>query len=233
MENILFDNSDPSIGNSSLLREFPYWQPTLAIAVLFNTAMLSGVIIIIYLPLMIKFLRIMKKDQLRALSLIHVSLLIASILDDVLRMCVYSVLLPSALRYCVCSNLIIAILIAEYLFFFIDQPFAFSCLSVLQFFVILGKKKIVNLKVAFGMIVFCIGVSFVSVASIINRLASVDNRSICDFSFCPESKPETNLVDIMVFLVSLFFVVLLPSFALVVVGLVLTLRSTTPAEMIS
>ena len=220
MENIMFllyNTSDSSDGNSSLLREFPYWQPTLAVALFFNTTTLSGMILILYLPLLIVLLGIMKKEQLKALNLLHVSLLIASILDDILRICLNSIYYPSAFRYCVCSDLVVAVFIAEYVFFFVYWAFAFACLSVLQFLLVIGKRKIVNLKLACGMVALSIGTSFVCIASVVRQLYSVDDRSICEASFCPNNLPVTGLDNHEVVSLLFFLVVLLPSIAVVVV----------------
>ena len=235
MENIflLYNTSDSSNGNSSLLREFPYWQPTLAVTLFFNTTTLSGVILILYLPLVIELLKIMKKEQLKALNLIHMSLLISSILDDILRICLNSVLYPSAFRYCVCSNLISVVISAEYVFFFVYRAFAFACLSVLQVLLVFGKRKFINLKVACGMVVLSIGTSFVCIASVIRLVCLLDRRSICDTSFCPKSGPETGLINRAVILASMSVAVLLLLFLSCPLGLVLSLRSTTLAEMIN
>ena len=134
------NSSDVSSSNSSLPGEFSYWQPTLAISLFFNITVPCGTVFVLYLPLLMVLLRIMKKDHFKLLNLVHVSLLIASILDDILHTSLYSIYLPSALRYCVCSRLINAMLNAEYRFFYVYRPLSFACLSVLQLFVILGKK---------------------------------------------------------------------------------------------
>ena len=219
MENtfLLYNTSDLSDGNSSLLREFPYWQPTLAITLFFNTTTLSGVILVLYLPLVIELHKIMKKEQLKALNLIHMSLLVSTILDDVLRICLNSVNLPPAFRFCVCSNLVSVVISAEYVFFFVYRAFAFACLSVLQFLLVIGKRKFINLKVARGMVALSIGTSFVCIALIIRLLYLTDRRSICDTSFCPESGPESALVNRAVILGPMSLAVLLPSLAVVVV----------------
>ena len=159
----------------------------------------------------------MKKEQLKALNLIHVSLLSASILDDILRTCLFSIYLPSALRYCICSGLISAMIGAEYRFFFVYRPLAFACLSVLQFLVVIGMKKFVNLKVACAMIALCIGVCSVCSASLFSQPYFMERRLIYDTSFCPRNGPETVLVNHAVILFSLVLIVLLPSLTVVVV----------------
>ena len=210
------DLSAVSSGNSSLLGEFPYWQPTLAIALFCNITLPSGVIFVLYLPLLVVLLRLMKKEQLKALNIVHVSLLIASILDDILRTCLYSIYLPSPLRYCVCSNLVDSMLSALYRFFFAYRPVAFACLSVLQFLVVIGKKRFVNVKVACSMIALCIGIGFICLVLVVRPLYLSDRGLICHTSFCPRSGPETVLINSVVVLLFLSLVILLPSFAIVV-----------------
>ena len=220
MENIslLYKSNNSEISNNiSLLREFPYWQPTLAIALFCNIALPSITVLVIYLPLLMVLLRMLKKELLKALNLIHVSLLTASILDDIMRTYLFSIYLPSALRYCICSGLISAMIGAEYRFFFVYRPLAFACLSVLQFLVVIGKKKCVNLKVACAMIALCIGVSSICSASLISQPYFTERRLICDTSFCPRNGPETVLDNHAVILFSLVLIVLLPSLAIVFV----------------
>ena len=211
---MFLNTSDAIDANSSLLREFPYWQPTLAISLFLNTTILSGVILVLYLPLVIELFKIMKKEQLKALNLIHMSLLISTILDDVLRICLNSVNLPPAFRFCVCSDLISIVITSEYIFFFIYRAFAFACLSVLQYLLVIGKQKFVNLKVACGMVVLSISISFVCVASVISRLYLTGRRSLCDISFCPRSGSDIGLISRAVILA---LAILLPSLAVVVV----------------
>ena len=220
MENfsLLYNNNSSDVSdNISLLREFPYWQLTLAIALFCNIAPPSFIVLVLYLPLLIILLRMLKKELLKALNLIHVSLLTASIVDDILRTCLYSIYLPSALRYCICSGLISAMIGAEYRFFFVYRPLAFTCLSVLQFLVVIGKKKFINLKVACAMIALCIGVSSVCSASLVSQSYFMERRLICDTSFCPRNGPETVLDKHAVILFSLVLIVLLPSLAIVIV----------------
>ena len=216
---MLYDNesSDVSSGNGSLLGEFPYWQPTLAIALFCNIAVPSATVLVLYLPLLVVLLRLMKKDQLKPLNLIHVSLVIASILDDILHTCLYSTYLPSALRHCVCSNLVNAMLIAEYIFFLIYRPLVFACLSVLQFLIVIGKKRFVNLRVTCSMVALCIGVSFFCVASVVRLFYGTDRRLICDTSMCPISGPRTVGFNPPVIFLSLSFIAVLLSLAVVIV----------------
>ena len=213
VENIslLYSSNSSNMGNSSLLGEFPYWQPTLAISLFFNIAVPSGIVFFLYLPLLVVLLRLLKKEQLKTLSLIHVSLLVASILDDFLRICLYSIYLPSALRYCVCSSLMNATLSAEYIFFLIYWPLTFACLSVLQFLVVIGKK-FVSIKLACGMVALCVGISSVCVTSVLRQFYETDKRLMCYISMCPESA----LVNTAVIFFSLSLVAILPSLAVAV-----------------
>ena len=52
--------------------------------------------------------------------------------------------------YCVCSPIIGKLFFAETSFFQVYRPLTFACLAVLQFLMVLGKKKYVNLKTTCG-----------------------------------------------------------------------------------
>ena len=70
----------------------------------------TGSILIVYIPLLVVLLRVVKKDHFKPLNLLHASLVIASIVEDVGRIILYPIHLPSAFRYCVCSALVNSLL---------------------------------------------------------------------------------------------------------------------------
>ena len=82
---------------------------------------------------------------------------------------------------------------AEYRFFHIYRTLSFACFSVLQLFVILRRKKFVNVKVACSIVAVCISVSFVYAASIVRVLHGTERILICHTSHCPKGGPETIL----------------------------------------
>ena len=212
MENIslLLNNSD--VG---LLREFPYWQPTLAVILFFYATVPSGTILIVYLPLLVALLR-MKKEHFKPLNWIHMSLLMASILEDILRICLFSIYLPSVFRYCICSSVVSVILGVVFIFFLVYRPFSFACLAALQLLVVLRKKKFANLKVSCGMITLCIGVSLVYVASILRTLYETNEKVVCYDSYCPNSRSESLFGDSIKIFSSILLVSFLPSLAIVI-----------------
>ena len=67
------------------------------------------------------------------------------------------------------------------------------------------------------MIVLCIGISFICLASIARPLYLSDRRLICHTSFCPKSGPETVLINPAVALLFVSLVILVPSLAIVVI----------------
>ena len=219
MENIssLLNSSDSSGVNNSLIREFPYWQPTLAVALLLNTIMLFGIILVLYLPLLIEFVIIMKKEQLKALNLLHVSLLIVSSLNNILRVCLFYIHLPSAFRYCICYRLTSAIVIADITFFAVYRPLTHACLSVLQFLTIIGKKKFVNLKVACGMVALCSAVSFICIMTSGRQVYLADWRPVCGVSFCPDSGPTTAFVVRDIAILSVSLIIFPPTLGVVII----------------
>lgn len=205
------------VGNSSLLREFPYWQPTLTITLCLHITIPCGTILFFYLPLLVALLRL-KKKHLNPLDLIHVSLLTALILDNILRACLLTFYLPSIFRHCICSDLVGTIFFAVSISFLVYQPLSFACLSGLQFAVILGKKKLVNLKVACGMIALCIGISLITVASTVEKVYKSEGKVICYDSYCPGSRPETGgASDLTKIVVPIPFIAYVPSLIIVIV----------------
>ena len=71
------------------------------------------------------------------------------------------------------------------------RPVTFACLAVLQFLMVLGKKKYVNLKTTCGVITLCIGVIFIFVTPTVQVVHDSSERLICDDNFCPSSRPQT------------------------------------------
>lgn len=97
----------------------------------------------------------------------------ALILDDILRACLLAFYLLSIFRRCICSDLVGTVFFAVLIFFLVYRPLSFASLSVLQFAVVLGKKKLVNLKVACGMIALCVGISLITVASTVEKCTNL------------------------------------------------------------
>ena len=216
MENVSLLLNSSDVNGSNILREFPYWQPTLAVTLFFYCTVPPCTLLFLYVPLVLILLR-MKKENFEPLNLIHVSLLSATILEDTLRVCLFPIYLPSVFRYCVCSDIVGTILGAVYVFFLIYRPLCFASLSVLQLFVILGKKKFVNLKIACSMIALCIGVSLVSVASITRVQYESIEKPVCYDSYCPNSRSKTFFGDSVKIFLFTIIVSFLPSLAVMIV----------------
>ena len=215
MENIisiLVNSTDDIIENSSLpIREFPYWQPTLAAILLLLTISHASSILIIYVPLLVVLLRVVKKDHFKPLNLLHASLVIASIFEDIGRIILYPIYLPSAFRHCVCSASVNSLLGVLFTFFLIYRPFCFASLSVLQFLVVIGKKKFVTLKVSFGMIAVCSGLAAIYTAATVKPTYDTIEKYVCYESFCPNSRSESPLGFFAITFMANIFIAFLPS----------------------
>ncbi len=211
MENISFFLSSDN-GNSSLaIREFPYWQPTLAVVLSLLTISQASSITIIYIPLLVVLLRVVKKDNFKPLNLLHVSLVIASIVEDIGRIILYPIQLPYALRFCVCPSLVNTLFAVLFVFFLIYRPFCFACLSILQFMVVIGKKKFVTLKVSFGMISVCSGLAIIYTASSVKPTHDTIEKYICYESFCPNSRSESPFGFFVISYLLIIFIAFLPT----------------------
>ena len=209
---LLLNTSDT---NLSLPVEFPYWQLYLAVTVVPYTFSV-GCIIAVHLVLLVALLKT-KKEQFKPLNIIHLSLLISALVEDVLRIILNIVYSPSITRYCVCSAIVGTIFVSESLFFAIYRPLAFACLAVLQLLLIIGKKKFVNVKTSCGMIALCIGVSLISVASTARIFFNTNERVYCYESYCPNSRPESGLGVFVTVLACTTLAVFLPSLVVVFV----------------
>jgi hypothetical protein len=221
MENtsFLLSGNSSDIGNNNLaIREFPYWQPTLAVIVFLLIISHAGSILIIYVPLLVVLLRVVKKDHFKALNLLHASIVIISIVEDICHTILYPIYLPSAFRFCTCSALLNTLLAVTFSFGLIYRPFCFSCLSVLQFLVVIGKKKFITLKVSSGMIAACCASAIFFAASIVKPTYDSIDRTACYESFCPGSRPDSPFGDNSMWItttLSIFFVGYLPTTVIV------------------
>ena len=92
----LLNISDAAAGNSSLLREFPYWRQTLAISLISYIFVYASTLLLVYLPLLVLLAKMKNNNvHLKPLNVIHMSLLTFTIIEDVLIMIVYTNYLPS------------------------------------------------------------------------------------------------------------------------------------------
>lgn len=205
-----------SVANYSLPVEFPYWQPTLAITLIGYIIVPSGIILTLYLPLLMILLRL--KQSLKPLNAIHVSLLASTILEDVLQTCLYAMYLPSIFKYCVCSRIVGTIFAVVTLLFPIYRSSAFAFLAVLQLLVIVGKKKFINLKVACCMISLSIGISLIFLAPLSIVLHKSNERVHCYDAFCPDSRPESGISNLVKVLISITFGSYIPSIIVVIIA---------------
>ena len=195
-----------SSNNINQLVEFPYWQPILAVILSTSTISLCG-IILFHILVLVALLRT-KKKSFKPLDVIHLSLLVSSVLEDVLRIVLDILYSPPVFRYCVCPSVLGTIIGVVTTFFTVYRPVAFATLAVFQFFVISGKKKIINVKAACGMIVLSVGISLIYVASTIRLFHESEERIFCYESYCPNSRSESAFSD----LVMIFIIVTLGSF---------------------
>ena len=199
-------NSSNSISNDSLLVEFPYWQPILAVILSTSTISLCG-IILFHILVLVALLRT-KKKSFKPLDVIHLSILVSSILEDVLRIILDILYLPSVLQHCVCPIVLGTIITVVSIYFIVYRPVAFATLAVFQYFVISGKKKVINVKAACGMIALSVGISLIFVASTVRLVHESNDRVYCYESYCPNGRSESAFSDF----IKLFTILILGSF---------------------
>ena len=164
---------------------------TLALA-LFNEVLVICCVVCLYLFLLVVLLKI-KKSHFQPLSIVHMSILIYSVLDDVIRMILIATYTPSVYRNCMCSQELSTTFATVITFSLVFRPLPFASLGVLQLLIILRIKKFANVKTAFGMIALCIGVSSTFVASTTHLVHNSGELLVCYESYCPNSGRDSGI----------------------------------------
>ena len=196
--------------------EFPFWQLTAAIDLSGYLFVTCIAIFILNFPLLVAFFKI-KKKQLTAINTLHMSLLIASIIEDILRAVARSWYVPNIYRFCYCGEGGYIMTIVVLVFFIFYRCSMFACLSVIQFLIIFGKKKWANLKVSFGMILLSVGIGILAIAASIRDIHGSRERVSCFNAYCPGHRPESGISNLIKVVFGVTLGAYLPSTALVII----------------
>ena len=183
------DDYNRSDGDNFSLGEFPYWRSTLSISLVTSTLM-SSWIVAVHVLLMVVLLK-KGKEHFKPFNLVHVSLLVSNILEEVIRCILDFIYLPSIQRHCICSVLVGTIYALELTFFSVYRPYMFAGLGVLQFLLIVGKKKFVNTKTAIGATALCIGISLIFISLTARVFYETNERLFCYDNHCPSTDSES------------------------------------------
>ena len=125
--------------------EFPYWQPVMALRIIVVvflviplTLFLSGSVILTFM---------VTKALHRPVNLVHVSLLTELLLVKFAVQILGLFVFPDAVRYCICLEIINDFYVPFTAFNIAFVSVMFTCLSVVQFLIVKGQKKLVIWKV--------------------------------------------------------------------------------------
>ena len=196
--------------------EFPYWQPILAVDLFSYVSFSFGSIFLINIPLLVALCKINKK-HLKALNMFHIFLVIAAVVEDILRLAIRIFLMPGVYRFCSCDGVGATAYVIVVAFFIVYQCSMFSCLGVLQLLVIFGKKKVANLKVTFGIIFLSISVGLLFDAAIVRDVYRTRERVFCYDAYCPDHRPEAGISNLIMIFLAFSLGAYLPSIAVVIV----------------
>ena len=197
--------------------EFPYWRPTLAIDLFIYICFSFGSIFLLNIPLLVALFKINKK-HLKALNMFHIFLVVATVVEDILRIVMRIYYLPGIYQFCYCGDVGGTAYVIVVTFFIVYRCSMFTCLGVLQLLVILGRKKLVhNLKTTFGMILLCVGISLLYDAAIFQDIYMTRERVFCYDAYCPGYRPEVGISNLVKILIGFILSTYLPSIAVVVV----------------
>ena len=208
------DNITLLLSNGST-DEFPYWRPTLAVDLSIYICLSLGSIFLLNIPLLVALLKINKK-HLKALNMFHIFLVVATIIEDISRLAIRFFLIPGVYRFCSCDGVGATSYVIVVAFFIVYRCSMFSSLSVLQFLVIFGKKKLANLKASFGMIFLSICIGLLFDAAIAREVYRTRERVFCYDAYCPGHRPETGISNLMYVFFAFSAGAYLPSIAVVI-----------------
>ena len=195
--------------------EFPYWRSTLAVDLFIYSCFSFVSIFLLNIPLLVALFKINKK-HLKALNMFHVFLVIATVAEDISRLAIRISLIPGAYRACSCDGVGATSYVIVVAFFIVYRCSIFSSLSVLQFLVIVGKKKLANLKVSFGLIFLSICVGLLFDAAIARDVYRTRERVFCYDAYCPGHRPETGISNLIKVFFAFSMGAYIPSIAIVI-----------------
>ena len=195
--------------------EFPYWRPVLAVDLFGYISFSFGSIFLLNIPLLVALCKISKK-YLKALNMFHIFLVTATIVEDILRLTLRILLLPGVYRVCSCDGVAATLYFIVVAFFLVYRCSMFSCLGILQLLVVVGKKKLANLKVTLGMIFLSISIGLLIDAAIARDLYRTRERVFCYDAYCPDHRSDAGISNLLVIFLVVSLGAYLPSIAVVI-----------------
>ena len=198
----IFDDSDQnySSGNGSIFEdeeEFPHWQVAMAVRVLLIVFVMLPINIFLNISVLITFFT--HKSLLKPINMIHIVLVGELFVIKNTFIVVALFVFPNVIRYCVCIDAINNVYFPLTAFNIVFVNVVLTCLSIVQFLIIKGKKKLVGWKV----------VSTLVVLSIFYSLLWVNIFPLCT-ALCQGIPGSTTFSTYTVLFVGLIVVVILP-----------------------
>ena len=139
--------------NGSVIQEFPYWQPLIAIDIILHFAVLLPSTLFWNLTVFTALIK--TKLSNKPLTVLYSSLLLVLCLDKIVQAIVTPTISPDMLRFCISDILTNAILFSFTAFTTPFSALIITCQSLLQLQIIRGKKQ----WNSYGRIIPCIGIS--------------------------------------------------------------------------
>ena len=205
-------------GNSSLVEEFPYWKLAMAVRVIIVVFILIPLIIFFSGSVLFTFM--VNKSLLKPINMVHILLISELFILKLVIIIVALFVFPDVVRYCICPEIINDIYFPLSAFNIAFVNVVLACLSIVQFLIIKGKKRLVGWKVVSLLLSGSTVYSMVwGVAGyIINRIQRI--QPIC-VSVC-EGIPETTFSTYTLLLVGLIITVVLPCLVVIFIALLWT-----------
>lgn len=208
----------PEFNNRSFDEEVPFWQVSMVMRIIFVFFILFPVSISLNGSVLITLL--VTKSLHRPLNVVHISLTVELFFVKCLSLLLSVGLFPDAVRYCRCHITIIEIYLSLIAFNIVFVSVLFTTLSVMQFLVIKGKKRLIGWKVV------SIAVTGSTIFSLILAILSfIGNKLQREPILCPllcTDAPDSLFTNFSFSLIGLIVIVLLPCLIIIFITMLWT-----------
>ncbi len=179
--------------NGSVIQEFPYWQPLIAIDIILHFAVLLPSTLFWNLTVFTALIK--TKLSNKPLTVLYSSLLLVLCLDKIVQAIVTPTISPDMLRFCISDILTNAILFSFTAFTTPFSALIITCQSLLQLQIIRGKKQ----WNSYGRIIPCIGISVLAgmfwyVVVLLQNILLPESSNLCQ-PLCAQNSTSVRGVE--------------------------------------
>ena len=136
--------------NGTYEDEFPYWKIAMAERIICVFFILFPIAIFFNFSVLLTFLK--TSSLRRPLNMMHIALMVELFLVKYTDIFLGLGTFPDGVRFCICRELNNEVYLAFNAFNIVFVSVLLACVSVIQFLIVKGKRKLVNWKVVFALV---------------------------------------------------------------------------------